>query len=161
MTATEVRPEVSPPAESALCRVCGETVNPRQTHCPRCGNSTKTPLPNPLDSTWVDAVLATLCGLTTIAISLPTTFWLSEDLWDGAFERDDMLAAALITSVNTWLIGVPVMVTLLRWRNRIQDDEHFHSAAIRDYWQIQSQCLIPPALVLIPLFTLYIVFKYF
>lgn len=161
MTATEKRPDISPPVESALCRVCGETVNPLQTRCPLCGSPTKSPLPNPLDSTWVDAVLATFCGLTTIAIALPTTFWLSEDLWDGKFQRDDMLAAALITSVNLWLIGIPVMVTLLRWRNRIQDDEYHHSIAIRDYWHLQAVCLIPPGLVLSFLFTLYYAVNYF
>lgn len=143
---------------NALCRVCGETLKPQQIRCRTCGSPTRSPIPSPLDSTWVDVLFATMGGITALAICIPMTFWLGEEIWkppsSGGFPVDMAMAISLF---NGWLIGIPMVVTILRWRNRIQDDDAHHSLAIRDYWQIQALCLIPPGIILSAALALYLI----
>lgn len=152
--------EVGPPSTTPLCRVCGDPLREQQSECRRCGTPTRGPIRYPLDSTWVDIVLATAVGITALAISLPITVWLAQPLLRGPNSWGVMEAAVAISVFNGWTLGVPVMVTTLSWRNRVRNDEHHHSIAVREYWQAQALCLIPPSLILLPIVTVYCLFTF-
>lgn len=138
-------------AATVLCRVCGEALASQRGDCPCCNTPIRARHPNPLDITWVDVVLATLAAITTLAISLPATIWLAGFLQRGPFVGGALEAAAAISTLNGWLIGVPIGIAVWRWRDRIRDDDLYHAVAIRDYWQIQALCLIPPGMIVIPI----------
>lgn len=143
------------------CRVCGEALSAQQRRCSRCGSPTRGRLPDPLSVTWVDGLLATLLAIVTLAISLPITTMLARELWRRPFVSGGLEAAALISMLNGWLFGLPVATVLWNWRSRIRDDNQSHGMALRDYWQAQVKCLIPPAMITACVFGLYLCFRFF
>jgi hypothetical protein len=133
----------SPVIETRTCRVCDRPMRPTDVLCARCGTPTHLRLPERNDATWVDWVLGTFCAILALAVALPTTFLIGEPIWSGRFRGGAFPAALAISVFNGWLIGVPIAATVWRWRERVHEDQHYHTIGLREYWQIQALCLSP------------------
>ncbi len=143
-------PEVQLPEALAVmtpCRVCGTGVAADHVLCRRCGTPRARCAVQHHDTNWIDVTMATGVAMMTLALALPTTFVLSESLWRGWLTRDAMSAAVTISTLNGWLIGLPVGAVLWRWRERAVDGDIDDSPTLREYWQIQGLCLMPIAMI--------------
>lgn len=125
------------------CRVCGEPIRENAQKCSRCGTPKFRSDRESTGAGWGDVVLASLGGILALALGAPLTFMLSVELWNGPRGWNDLPVALIVTAFSVGLIGLPLGVTLWRWRDRALEGETQHIAALREYWQIQLLCLLP------------------
>ncbi|HET6422236.1 MAG TPA: hypothetical protein VFG20_01055 [Planctomycetaceae bacterium] len=132
-----------PVVETGPCRVCGEPVATEAKTCRRCQTPTTRRADEVDGASVTDVILATVCAILALAVSVPATVLLADPFWKGRWSPDAVVAAAMIAAVNGWLIGYPVGVILWHWRDDAFDGDFSPRSSLRDYWQAQALSLLP------------------
>lgn len=153
----------APTASSEMatpCRVCGQLIALNVSKCSRCGTPKLLQRHESREVGGGDFALAWLSGILALCIGIPLTFALSAPLWNRGWTWQTFPVALMVTSLNIGLIGVPIGMTLWRWRDRAIDGESQHNIPLREYWQIQLLCLLPFATIGLFIGAFWIVVKY-
>jgi hypothetical protein len=135
--------------DDGLCRRCG-TVLPPTGLCPYCVS-----MSNSGDVRIRDILLSVLMAVVALFATIPATALLISQMIIPPIPLSDQMTATIAISVwNGFILGTPIGLLTLVWKERVRSHVSGYHWVWHDYWVFQMVALLPVWFVL-----LYVVFS--